>query len=60
VWLGKRKASDESFAFLATQLPTKGDHIVASSTERIFPAGSLNQAIVGPFPRMIPFSLAKP
>ena len=26
---------------------------------REFPAGSLNQAIVGPFPRMIPFSLAK-
>ena len=23
MWLGKRKASDESFAFLATQLPTK-------------------------------------
>jgi hypothetical protein len=32
----------------------------ASSTERIFPAWSLNQAIVGPFPRMIPFSLAEP
>jgi hypothetical protein len=26
------------------------------STERILPAGPLNQAIVGPFPRMIPFS----
>ena len=25
-------------------------------TERILPAGSLNQAMVGPFPRMIPFS----
>jgi hypothetical protein len=45
VWLGKRKASDESFASLATQLPTKRNHIVASGTERIFPAGSLNQAI---------------
>ncbi len=27
-----------------------------SSTERMFPAGSLNQAIVGPLPRAIPFS----
>lgn len=26
----------------------------ASNTERIFPAGSLNQAMVGPFPREIP------
>src|SRR3954467_1113252 len=31
-------------------------HIVGFSTERMLPAGSLNQAIVGPFPRMIPFS----
>ncbi len=30
------------------------------STERIFPAGSLNQAIVGPLPRGISFSLADP
>src|SRR5437588_3335612 len=28
---------------------------VCSMTERIFPVGSLNQAMVGPFPRIMPF-----
>src|SRR5882724_9596322 len=44
-----------SFPFFATQLPTKrGSHRRFEHRKNI-PAGSLNQAIVGPLPRMIPF-----
>jgi hypothetical protein len=35
---------------------TAGRRYILSCTARMFPAGSVNQAIVGPWPREMPFS----
>ena len=62
VWmcLTSREACLDTLKKIARLSRTLGECRTANqagfTTERILPAGSLNQAIVGPFPRMIPFS----